>query len=68
MSLNTIISLLKGHGSESNVRQSQQEQEMLAELMKDKNLHIWIYVPATRHCILLSEDGTFEREYNVLQF
>jgi len=68
MSIKTIISLLTGHGSESDVQLTQQEQEMLAELKKDKNLHIWLYVPATRHCIMLSDDGSFDQEYNVLQF
>ncbi len=40
----------------------------LALIMETGKLRIWLYHPATRHYAFLSEDGTYGKEYNPVEF
>lgn len=40
----------------------------LSLVLRSGRLRVWIYLPSTRHYSYLSEEGTFECEYNPVEF
>lgn len=52
---------------EANVRQKEQNAH-LALVLQAGRLRIWKYLPATRHYLILSEEGTMEQQYNPIDF
>ena len=52
---------------ETSARQKEQNAH-LALLLQAGRLRIWKYLPATRHYIFLSEEGTMEQRYNPIDF
>ena len=52
---------------EANIRQKEQNAH-LALVLQAGRLRIWKYLPATRHYIILSEEGTMEQRYNPIDF
>ena len=52
---------------EANARQKEQNAH-LALVLQAGRLRIWKYLPATRHYIFLSEEGSMEQRYNPIDF
>jgi PAS domain S-box-containing protein len=52
---------------EANARQKEQNAH-LALVLQAGRLRIWKYLPATRHYIFLSEEGSVEQRYNPIDF
>lgn len=52
---------------EANARQKEQNAH-LALVLQAGHLRIWKYLPATRHYIFISEEGTMEQRYNPIDF
>lgn len=52
---------------EANARQKEQNAH-LALVLQAGRLRIWKYLPATRHYIFLSEEGSMEQLYNPIDF
>ena len=52
---------------EANARQKEQNAH-LALVLQAGRLRIWKYLPATRHYIFLSEEGSIEQRYNPIDF
>ena len=53
--------------NEANARRKEQNAH-LALVLQAGRLRIWKYLPATRHYLFLSEEGTMEQRYNPLDF
>ena len=49
--------------NEANARRKEQNAH-LALVLQAGRLRIWKYLPATRHYLFLSEEGTMEQRYN----
>ena len=52
---------------EANVRQKEQNAHLALVLFAGR-LRIWKYLPATRHYLFLSEEGSMEQRYNPIDF
>ena len=52
---------------EANARRKEQNAH-LALVLQAGRLRIWKYLPATRHYLFLSEEGTMEQRYNPIDF
>ena len=53
--------------NEANARRKEQNAH-LALVLQAGRLRIWKYLPATRHYLFLSEEGTMEQRYNPIDF
>lgn len=53
--------------NEANARRKEQNAH-LALVLRAGRLRIWKYLPATRHYLFLSEEGTMEQRYNPIDF
>lgn len=53
--------------NEANAR-SKEQNAHLALVLQAGRLRIWKYLPATRHYLFLSEEGTMEQRYNPIDF
>ena len=53
--------------NEANARRKEQNAH-LALVLQAGRLRIWKYLPATRHYLFLSEEGTIEQRYNPIDF